>query len=90
MGEAALMLGGLPETRASRVSLLHSVRLLERRGLVTIERAPDPRGGWPRMLAAARPGAAGELTAPELQRARLVATSESSKQRTAPTDRTRR
>lgn len=68
-GEAAVILGE-PDTRSARVSLLESVRSLERRGLVTVDRADAPRGGWGRVLVSARDGAAGELTATDLQRAR--------------------
>jgi hypothetical protein len=69
VGEAAVILGE-PETRSARVSMLESVRGLERRGLITIEKVPEPRGGWPRMLLSARAGADGELTAPDLWQAR--------------------
>ena len=68
-GEASVILGE-PDTRSARVSLLDSVRSLERRGLVTVERVPDPRGGWGKILVSAREGAAGELTGADLQRAR--------------------
>jgi hypothetical protein len=68
-GEASVILGG-PDTRSARVSLLDAVRSLERRGLVEVERAPDPRGGWGKVVVAARPGAAGELTGANVQRAR--------------------
>lgn len=67
--EASVILGA-PDTRSARVSLLQAVRSLERRGLVTIDTEPDPRGGWGRILATARPGAEGELTGTDLQRAR--------------------
>lgn len=69
VAEAAVILGD-PDTRSARVSMLASVRSLERRGLITIEKTPDPRGGWPRMLLTARAGAGGELTAPEIWQAR--------------------
>ncbi len=59
---------GLEPTDSSRRSMLRALRLLERRGLVTLERVPSGRGGWPRLLATARPGARGELTGAELQR----------------------
>ena len=69
VGEAAVILGE-PDTRSARVTMFQSVRSLERRGLVTIDKVPEPRGGWPRMLLSARPGAEGELTAPDLWQAR--------------------
>ena len=61
---------GLDANEVSRRSMLRALRLLERRGLVTLERAPSPRGGWPRMIASARSGAYGELTGAEVQRAK--------------------
>jgi hypothetical protein len=61
---------GEADSRTARVSLLRAVRSLERRGLVTVERKTDPRGGWGRIVASARDGAAGELTGADLQRAR--------------------
>lgn len=67
------MLGDDP-TDSSRRSLLRALRLLDGRGLVTLERVPSQRGGWPRLLAAARPGAQGELLGGDLQRARATET----------------
>lgn len=72
-GEAAVILGE-QGTRSGRVSLLSAARSLERRGLVTVEREPVPRGGWGKVLVSARDGAAGELTGGDLQRARRSGT----------------
>ena len=55
-GETAVILGE-PDTRSARVSMLEAVRALERRGLVELERAPSPNGGWGRLLVSARPAA---------------------------------
>jgi hypothetical protein len=68
-GEAAVILGD-PDTRSARVSLLDSVRSLERRGLVTVERTPDPRGGWGRVVVAARDDPLGDLGGGELHHRR--------------------
>lgn len=62
------MLGDDP-TDSRRRSLLRALRLLEQRGLVTLEKTPSGRGGWPRLLAAARPDAEGEPVGGDLQRA---------------------
>jgi len=62
---------GLEVTDVTRRSQLRALRLLEQRGLVTLERVPSERGGHPRVLASARPGARGELTAAELQRTKV-------------------
>lgn len=64
-----LPLLGVSASDSTRRSLLRALRLLERRGLVSLERVPSERGGWPRLIAAARPGARGELFAADLQRA---------------------
>lgn len=56
---------GLEATDSARRSVLRAFRLLERRGLVNLERVPSPRGGWPRVLATARPGAVIEAEAVE-------------------------
>lgn len=71
-GELGPMLGE-PESKSGRASLLRAVRLLESRGLVALQHRPAPRGGWPRLLASARPGAEGELLARDLQQARALA-----------------
>jgi hypothetical protein len=68
-GEATTILGD-PDTRSAQVSLRRAARSLERRGLVKVERVPDPRGGWGKLLVSAGEGAVGELTGAELQRAR--------------------
>jgi len=67
-GELLPMLGETA-TDSSRRSLLRALRLLERRGLVTLERVPSGRGGHPRVLAAAGAGARDELYGADLQRA---------------------
>jgi hypothetical protein len=69
VSEATEILGE-EDSRSARVSLIRAARSLERRGLVMIERTSDPRGGWGKIIVSAREGAEGELTAPELQRAR--------------------
>ena len=69
MGEATEILGE-PDTRSARVSLRRAARSLERRGLVKVERTPDAKGGWGKMLVSALNGAEGELTGADLQRAR--------------------
>jgi hypothetical protein len=61
---------GLEPTDVTRRSMLRALRLLERRGLVTLDRVPAERGGHPRLLASARAGARGELRGGDLQRAR--------------------
>jgi hypothetical protein len=52
------------------VSLIRAARSLERRGLVKVERTPEPRGGWGKILVSALDGAECELTGADLQRAR--------------------
>lgn len=69
VNEARIILGE-SDTRSARVSMLQSVRSLERRGLITITKIPEHRGGWPKMILSARAGADGELTAPDLWQAR--------------------
>jgi hypothetical protein len=69
IGEATEILGET-DTRSARVSLIRAARSLERRGLVKVERIPDPRGGWGKILVSALGGAEGELTGADLQRAR--------------------
>jgi len=59
---------GMPATDSGRRSLLRAVRLLAKRGLVTITREPG-RQGWPAVMVEATPGAVGELRAPDWQRA---------------------
>lgn len=61
---------GDEDTRSARVSLIAAARSLEQRGLVMIERVPQPGGGHGRLLISAREGARGELTGADLQRAR--------------------
>ena len=56
-----------PATDSGRRSLLRAVRSLAARGLVELTRTP--RQGWPAVVATARPGAVGELRAPDWQRA---------------------
>jgi hypothetical protein len=57
-------------TRSAKVSLIRAARSLERRGLVKVERTPEPRGGWGKILVSALDGAECELTGADLQRAR--------------------
>jgi hypothetical protein len=59
---------GSPASDSGRRSLLRALRLLERRGLVRLERRPASGGGRT-VFAAANAGAKGELTGAELWRA---------------------
>lgn len=69
--EKALAAFGVSGNREGRKMLLRAVHALGRRGLVRIEREPDPRGGWGRVMVTASEGAANTtLTAADLQRAR--------------------
>lgn len=75
---------GLDSTDSTRRSTLRALRLLEERGLVALERVPSTRGGWARIMATARGGAAGELTGAELQRAKRQAPPPERQRQTSP------
>jgi hypothetical protein len=63
-----LELEGRKETKSARVSILRTLRRLELRGLVRLERLPGRGRG--RIAATAAAGARGELYGADLQRAR--------------------
>lgn len=65
-----LQLLDVEPTDSSRRSLLRALRSLRDRGLVELEHRPAEGGGWPRVEASAAPGAAGELTGRDVQRAK--------------------
>lgn len=70
-GEVLPMLEIEP-TDSARRAMLRAVHSLEARGLVSVEKAPAGRGGWPTTLATARRGASGEVTGADLHRARTI------------------